>query len=137
MCLCVCRFAVERMQCRMLDVANKKLKLEKMVIERGGFSVKEKGKGAVPPPAALTGEDLEALLRPKQTQHQENVQSADISDENLELLLDRTDMLPAAHPTARPEDAKVAVGPKLPPAGPGWEVVASTAAQRSLLSAIG
>lgn len=119
-------------QCRMLEVAGKKLKLETMVIERGQF-VQEKGAGAqgsgsgAKVPSVIAGEELEALLRPKQSEHQERVQSAEISDANLDLLVDRSDMLPQADPKAPGG---------LPAAGPGWEVVASAAAQSSLLSSI-
>lgn len=92
----------------------------------------------------LQGEDLEELLRPKQSEHEEMVQSAEISDANLELLLDRSDMLPSNQSTDTKHSSKSTSGksgPKkgaksLPLAGPGWEVVTSGAAQGSLLSSI-
>lgn len=77
------------------------------------------------------------LLRPKQSEHEEMVQSAEISDANLERLLDRSDMLPPDPNQKRTHGKKVTRERKpLPLAGPGWEVVTTGVAQGSLLSSI-
>ncbi|GJP80864.1 hypothetical protein CLOP_g11063, partial [Closterium sp. NIES-67] len=88
-----------------------------------------------------------SLLRPERSQHDELVQASEISDENLDLLLDRADMLddaPAAAAALASGEGSSGGGGKaqggvrsLPPAGPGWEVVVVGASQSSVLSSIG
>ncbi|CAI5460068.1 unnamed protein product [Closterium sp. Yama58-4] len=141
-------------ECRVLDVARGKLKLEHLVIEKGQFQQDK----AAPAKTKIDEAEVLSLLRPERSQHDELVQSAEISDENLDLLLDRSDLLlpqptppplaaaPAADttPAAAAGDAAAASdgggGEKvrsLPIAGPGWEVVVAGTTASSVLSSIG
>lgn len=136
----------------MLKAANSKLKLEHLVIEKGSFKQeKELPKTTLqagiryPPPECISWFRLELLLRilldcwpqesdlltilkPERDQEEELVQSAEISNENLMLLLDRSDMDLKITASA---DIKV-----LPMRGPGWEVVGQSGTSRNMLSAI-
>ncbi|CAI7899530.1 unnamed protein product [Closterium sp. NIES-53] len=132
--------------------------LEHLVIEKGQFQQDK----AAPAKTKIDESEVLSLLRPERSQHDELVQSAEISDENFNLLLDRTDMLhspptpppaaaatPAAAPAAAGGDAKASgegsggggekapgVVRSLPVAGPGWEVVVAGTAPSSVLSSI-
>ncbi|CAI5986090.1 unnamed protein product [Closterium sp. NIES-65] len=144
-------------ECRVLDVARGKLKLEHLVIEKGQFQQDK----AAPAKTKIDESEVLSLLRPERSQHDELVQSAEISDENLDLLLDRTDLLhsppnpppppaAAAAPAAADGNSKASgegsgrggekaprVVRSLPVAGPGWEVVVAGTAPSSVLSSIG
>ncbi|KAI5061437.1 hypothetical protein GOP47_0023942 [Adiantum capillus-veneris] len=111
--------SVER---RMLNVALDKLKLERLVIEKGQFCQERDH-------TKITLEESELLALLKQERDKEELhQSAEISEENLLKLLDRSDMLNYAHQSN--------VGNLcLPLKGPGWEVVIRSG-QNSLLSSI-
>jgi ATP-dependent DNA helicase len=102
---------------KMLSRANSKLALEKLVITKGNFR-QEIGKEA---DATLKGgrkkasgggvstDELIALLRGDVDEKDGVPQSADISDENLEMIMCRDDLLGKAKPNPR--------------SGPGWEEV--------------
>ncbi|MCO5551009.1 hypothetical protein L7F22_004504 [Adiantum nelumboides] len=113
-------------ECRMLKVAADKLKLEHLVIEKGQFRQERDH-----PKIILQESDLIALLKQERDEEEELVQSAEISDENLMKLLDRSDLI-----------AKLAGIDNsgfdeqfLPLKGPGWEVVVRSG-KNSLLSSI-
>eukprot|EP00897_Mesotaenium_endlicherianum_P003740 jgi/Mesen1/3394/ME000192S02559 len=118
---------------RMLQVATGKLNLEHIVIEKGQFQHDKPSAGAAASGAAakttLEESELLALLKPQQNEQEEYIQSAEISDENLEVLLDRSDMV-------LDENNKPAAVPNLPPAGPGWVVITHGDKQGSILSEI-
>lgn len=65
-------------------------------------------------------DDLLALLRDEETAEDKMIQT-DISDENLERMLDRSDLIGPAN-----QESKDSVC-QLPLKGPGWEVVIPTA----------
>lgn len=64
-----------------------------------------------------------ALLRDEETAEDKLIQT-DISDEDLEKLLDRSDLLPGASDGAEKTEGPVN---GMPLKGPGWEVVVPTA----------
>lgn len=102
---------------RMLKRAFSKLKLEHVVIEKGQFHQER-----VTPSIAdeMEGEDILALLRDEETAEDKMIQK-DISDEDLEKLLDRSDLVINSS-----TDDKAPVS-TFPVKGPGWEVVIPTA----------
>lgn len=69
-------------------------------------------------------EDLLALLRDEENEEDKMIQT-DISDEDLEKLLDRSDLMAADAQTADGKPQYTAS--VLPFKGPGWEVVIPTA----------
>jgi len=101
---------------KMLSRANSKLALEKLVITKGNFR-QEVGKEcdeSVKKPKASGGgvstDELIALLRGDVDADADGIpQSMDITDEDLDVILDRRDLIGKAPPN--------------PPVGPGWEEV--------------
>ncbi|GAA0170833.1 DNA helicase [Lithospermum erythrorhizon] len=103
---------------RMLKRAFSKLRLEHVVIGKGEFK-QERTKAEAD---VLEEEDLLALLRDDDAEEDRWVQT-DISDEDLERVLDRSDLI-----IVPPSEDKVIVSTNLfPLKGPGWEVVVLTA----------
>ncbi|XP_062010974.1 ATP-dependent DNA helicase DDM1-like [Rosa rugosa] len=96
----------------MLKRAFSKLKLEHVVIGKGKFHQER----AKPEAEFLEEEDLIAVLREEESAEDKMIQT-EISDEELEKVLDRSDLV------GTPTDAAAA----LPLKGPGWEVVVPTA----------
>jgi ATP-dependent DNA helicase len=74
--------------------------------------------------------DLLALLKQEQDEEEEFVQSAEISESNLQIALDRRDLLLDYEEGINP-DVQV-----LPMKGPGWEVVIQGGSGGNLLSSI-
>ncbi|RAL52518.1 hypothetical protein DM860_017212 [Cuscuta australis] len=106
---------------RILKRAFSKLKLEQLVIEKGQFQQERSNTNAND---VLQQEDLLALLREEESAEDKLVQT-DLSDEDLERVMDRSDLL-ALHS----QDAKAnsqACSNAIPLKGPGWEVVIPTA----------
>ncbi|WCJ38863.1 chromatin remodeling 1 [Euphorbia peplus] len=99
---------------RILKRAFSKLKLEHVVIGKGQFH-QERSKASGD--AALEDDDLLALLRDEETAEDKLIQT-DLNDQDLERVLDRSDLIGSAN--------KDAAG-QLPLKGPGWEVVLPTA----------
>lgn len=110
-------------ECRMLEVAASKLKLEHLVIEKGQFQQERDH-----PKITLEESDLVALLKQERDEEEEMVQSAEISEENLMKLLDRSGLI------GRTEEDGLK-GDVLPLKGPGWEVVVRSG-KNNLLSSI-
>eukprot|EP00850_Spirogloea_muscicola_P003952 SM000016S01940 [mRNA] locus=s16:720786:725951:- [translate_table: standard] len=110
-------------ECKMLQVASDKLKLEHLVIAKGQFKQE-----ADSTKSGLEEAELVALLRPEQKDEDIEVQSTTIGDDNLELLLDRSD-LEEGHPD-------MAKCKSLPWKGPGWQVVMQGGSTSSVLSSI-
>ena len=100
---------------KMLSRANSKLALEKLVITKGNFrqehgkETEENGKKPKASGGGVSTDELIALLRGDADASDGLPQSADISDEDLDTILDRRDLLGQAPPN--------------PPTGPGWEEV--------------
>jgi ATP-dependent DNA helicase len=115
----------QSVECRMLKVATGKLKLEHLVIEKGHFKQEQDTMKT-----ALKESDLLALLKQEQDEEEEFVQSAEISDSNLQIALDRRDLLLDYEEGINP-DVQV-----LPMKGPGWEVVIQGGSGGNLLSSI-
>ncbi|XP_061342369.1 ATP-dependent DNA helicase DDM1 [Gastrolobium bilobum] len=105
---------------RMLKRAFSKLKLEHVVIEKGQFH-QERSKPVNTD--EMEEEDVLALLRDEETAEDKTLQT-DISDEDLEKLLDRSDLV-----VNNSNDDKNFKDPvsSFPLKGPGWEVVIPTA----------
>ncbi|XP_010680797.2 ATP-dependent DNA helicase DDM1 [Beta vulgaris subsp. vulgaris] len=101
---------------RMLKRAFSKLRLEHVVIGKGQFKA-ERGMNDI-----MEEEDLLALLREEEDAEDKMVQT-EISNEDLQKVLDRSDLLVYA---AGEEDTTVEKF-VLPLKGPGWEVVIPTA----------
>ncbi|KAL8128899.1 hypothetical protein V2J09_018054 [Rumex salicifolius] len=99
---------------RMLKRAFSKLKLEHVVIGKGHFQ-QERNKNS----DVLEEEDLLALLRDDDANEEDRLIQTEISDEDLERVIDRRDLI-----IGQPEDAEKF---DYPPKGPGWEVVVPTA----------
>ena len=99
----------------MLSRANSKLALEKLVITKGNFRQeigKEAEDGGKRPKASGGGvstDELIALLKGDVSDSDGLAQSADISDADLEMIMDRRDLLGQTKP--------------IQPVGPGWEEV--------------
>ncbi|KAK7406686.1 hypothetical protein VNO78_08316 [Psophocarpus tetragonolobus] len=110
----------QSIECRMLKRAFSKLKLEHVVIEKGQFH-QERLKAANMD-EMLQEQDVLALLRDEETVEDKMVQT-DISDEDLEKLLDRSDLV-VNNSDGDNLKAPVSV---FPLKGPGWEVVIPTA----------
>ncbi|EOX91120.1 Chromatin remodeling 1 isoform 1 [Theobroma cacao] len=104
-------------ECRILKRAYSKLKLEHVVIGKGQFHQERK-----PDNNLWEEEDLLALLRDEETAEDKMIQT-DISDEDLERLLDRSDLVTESD---NGEKAKAATADAVPLKGPGWEVVLPT-----------
>ncbi|KAF9678332.1 hypothetical protein SADUNF_Sadunf07G0023900 [Salix dunnii] len=98
---------------RILKRAFSKLKLEHVVIGKGQFHLEQtKSKGA----DVMEEEDILALLRDEETAEDKLIQT-DISDEDLEKILDRSDLVVGS------SDEDIAAAGSFPLSGPGWEVV--------------
>lgn len=104
---------------RILKRAFSKLKLEHVVIGKGQFQ-QERMKTSID---VMETEDLVALLRDEEDAEDMLIQT-DISDQDLEKLLDRSDLI--VGPKDEDGNPTFAVD-TLPLKGPGWEVVIPTA----------
>eukprot|EP00245_Coleochaete_scutata_P017508 TRINITY_DN860_c0_g6_i1.p2 TRINITY_DN860_c0_g6~~TRINITY_DN860_c0_g6_i1.p2 ORF type:complete len:161 (-),score=33.61 TRINITY_DN860_c0_g6_i1:198-608(-) len=111
-------------ECKMLKVANDKLKMEHLVITKGNFNQDKDSSQDKP----LHEMDLLSILRPERDETEELVQGQDISDRDLEMILDRSDMLQT------PEGAKAKA--ERPLRGPGFEVVIPGGSRANVLSSI-
>lgn len=107
---------------RILKRAFSKLKLEHVVIGKGQFQ-QERTKANNT--EVMEEEDMLALLRDEEDEEDKRIQT-DISEEDLERVLDRSDLI-ATGPTKEAEGKPVFLASKLPLKGPGWEVVVPTA----------
>ncbi|KAK4346829.1 hypothetical protein RND71_033168 [Anisodus tanguticus] len=107
---------------RILKRAFSKLKLEHMVIGKGQFK-QERSKPSVDVKDVTEEEDLLTLLKDEDSEEDKLVQT-DVSDEDLERILDRSDLL--VGPSAEDVNTESCVN-ILPLRGPGWEVVIPTA----------
>ncbi|KAL3346085.1 hypothetical protein AABB24_024836 [Solanum stoloniferum] len=105
---------------RILKRAFSKLKLEHVVIGKGQF----KQESSKPSMDVTEEEDLLSLLRDQDSEEDKLVQT-DVSDEDLQRILDRSDLL-IRPPSGEDGDAESCVN-VLPLKGPGWEVVIPTA----------
>ncbi|CAI0473484.1 unnamed protein product [Linum tenue] len=110
---------------RILKRAFSKLKLEHVVIGKGQFH-QERTKGNTL--ANLEEEDILALLRNEETAEDKLIQT-DISDEDLEIVMDRSDLINI--PTSDKSNegngaASAGAAAGFPVKGPGWEVVIPT-----------
>ncbi|KVI08839.1 ATP-dependent DNA helicase DDM1 [Cynara cardunculus var. scolymus] len=105
---------------RILKRAFSKLKLEHVVIGKGQFQ-QEKTTGT----EVLEEEDMLALLRDSENPEDKMIQT-DISDDDLERVLDRSDLI-AAGPAKEADGKPDFVISTIPLKGPGWEVVLPTA----------
>ncbi|KAK4426829.1 ATP-dependent DNA helicase DDM1 [Sesamum alatum] len=105
---------------RILKRAFSKLKLEHVVIGKGQFKQERSKPDGTD---TMTEEELLALLHDKEDDEDKWIQT-DISDEDLERVLDRSDLVA----NLSEEDDKVeSKRDVLPLKGPGWEVVVPTA----------
>ncbi|XP_009792124.1 ATP-dependent DNA helicase DDM1 isoform X1 [Nicotiana tabacum] len=104
---------------RILKRAFSKLKLEHVVIGKGQFK-QERNK---PTTDIVEEEDLLALLRDEDSEEDKLVQT-DLSDEDLQRVLDRIDLLVGPPSEDVNPESSLNV---LPLKGPGWEVVIPTA----------
>ncbi|CAI9764547.1 unnamed protein product [Fraxinus pennsylvanica] len=104
---------------RILKRAFSKLKLEHVVIEKGQFK-QERTK--VDRSDVMTEEELLALLRDEEDGNDKWIQTS-ISDENLEKILDRNDLIVNSSDDKNHETKPTPI----PLKGPGWEVVILTA----------
>ncbi|KAJ4843830.1 ATP-dependent DNA helicase ddm1 [Turnera subulata] len=111
----------QSVECRMLKRAFSKLKLEHVVIGKGQFH-QERTKSSS---SALEEEDIVALLREEESAEDKLVQT-DISDEDLERILDRSDLVVGS------DQNENNVGGAFPLKGPGWEVIIPTASSGML-----
>ncbi|XP_004232396.1 ATP-dependent DNA helicase DDM1-like [Solanum lycopersicum] len=105
---------------RILKRAFSKLKLEHVVIGKGQF----KQESSKPSMDVTEEEDLLSLLRDQDSEEDKLVQT-DISDEDLQRILDRSDLL-IRPPSGEDGNTESCVN-VLPLKGPGWEVVIPTA----------
>ncbi|XP_011097113.1 ATP-dependent DNA helicase DDM1 [Sesamum indicum] len=104
---------------RILKRAFSKLKLEHVVIGKGQFKLERSKPDGTD---IMTEEELLALLHDKDDEEDKWIQT-DISDEDLERVLDRSDLVA----NLSEEDEKVeSKRDVLPLKGPGWEVVIPT-----------
>lgn len=109
----------------MIKRAFGKLKLEHVVIGKGQFE-QDRAK-----PSALDEGELLALLKDEQTEEDRIVQT-DISDEDLQRLMDRSDLM---GPPPGAGGANTAP-PLVPLKGPGWEVVVPAKSGGGMLSSL-
>ncbi|KAI4381702.1 hypothetical protein MLD38_007754 [Melastoma candidum] len=100
---------------RILKRAFSKLKLEHVVIGKGEFH-QERNK-----PEILEEEDVLALLRDDETAEDRMIQT-DISNEDLDQILDRGDLMVGPQPDDAEKSGDRPVN-DVPSKGPGWEVV--------------
>ncbi|XAR57893.1 DNA helicase [Bertholletia excelsa] len=118
----------QSVEVRILKRAFSKLKLEHVVIGKGHFQ-QERTKPSVTD--GMEEEDLLALLRGNEDDEEDKMIQTDISDEDLERILDRSDLVAPST-----EDGKsVTATASCPLKGPGWEVVIPTASS-SMLSTL-
>ncbi|PNS91785.2 hypothetical protein POPTR_019G129900v4 [Populus trichocarpa] len=104
---------------RILKRAFSKLKLEHVVIGKGQFhQERTKSTGT-----DLMEEEMLALLRDEETAEDKLIQT-DISDEDLERVLDRSDLVVGS---SSDDIENMAAAVSIPLKGPGWEVVVPTA----------
>ncbi|OMO56882.1 SNF2-related protein [Corchorus capsularis] len=107
----------QSVDCRIMKRAQSKLKLEHVVIGKGQFHQERKTDND-----DLKEDDILSLLKDEETAEDKMVQT-DISDEDLEKIMDRSDLI--ADPDEG-EKAKAAIANAVPLKGPGWEVVLPT-----------
>ncbi|KAE8685986.1 ATP-dependent DNA helicase DDM1 [Hibiscus syriacus] len=106
----------QSVECRILKRAYSKLKLEHVVIGKGQFHQERKPSNDV-----IEEDDLLALIRNEETAEDKMIQT-DISDKDLERILDRSDLIADS---GDGEEAKASAN-AVPLKGPGWEVVLPT-----------
>ncbi|CAH8336529.1 unnamed protein product [Eruca vesicaria subsp. sativa] len=106
---------------RVLKRAYSKLKLEHVVIGKGQFH-QERAKSST----TLEEDDILALLKDDETAEDKMIQT-DISEEDLDRVLDRSDLMITLPGEAEAQEA-------FPVKGPGWEVVSSSSAGGMLSS---
>ncbi|GAQ79429.1 putative SNF2 family N-terminal domain containing protein [Klebsormidium nitens] len=99
-------------ECKMLEKAGGKLKLEHMVITKGNFRIEN----LKDQPASVQENELRAMLEPEMDERDELVQSGEISDDDMLKLLDRGDL-------ELETEGKEVVASKLPSHGRGFSVV--------------
>ncbi|RID53854.1 hypothetical protein BRARA_G01221 [Brassica rapa] len=99
---------------RVLKRAYSKLKLEHVVIGKGQFH-QERAKSSTP----LEEDDILALLKDDENAEDKLIQT-DISEEDLDRVLDRSDLMITLPGETQAQEA-------FPVKGPGWEVVSSSA----------
>ncbi|KAL0431247.1 UNVERIFIED_CONTAM: ATP-dependent DNA helicase DDM1 [Sesamum radiatum] len=104
---------------RVLKRAFSKLKLEHVVIGKGQFKLEKSKPDATD---VMTEEELLALLHDKDDEEDKWIQT-DISDEDLERVLDRSDLVANLSEEDETVESKRDI---LPLKGPGWEVVIPT-----------
>ncbi|XP_015576220.1 ATP-dependent DNA helicase DDM1 [Ricinus communis] len=104
---------------RILKRAFSKLKLEHVVIGKGQFHQERMKSNSI---VDMEEEDILALLRNEETAEDKLIQT-DISDEDLERILDRSDLVG----NLADDKENDAVMDAIPLKGPGWEVVIPTA----------
>ncbi|KAL3688989.1 hypothetical protein R1sor_015298 [Riccia sorocarpa] len=115
----------QSVECKMIKVANSKMQLEHVVIEKGQFKQEQ-----YLPKTKLEESDLLALLRQERNVEEEYVQSSEISETDLLRALDRTDLFAGKY--AQAHDPALT----FPLKGPGWEVVVRGDTSGQLLSSI-
>ncbi|XP_055806627.1 ATP-dependent DNA helicase DDM1-like [Solanum dulcamara] len=108
---------------RILKRAFSKLKLEHVVIGKGQFK-QERSKPSMDVKDVTEEEELLSLLKDQDSEEDKLVQT-DVSDEDLERILDRSDLL--IHPPSGEDGNTESCVNVLPLKGPGWEVVIPTA----------
>ncbi|XP_062102383.1 ATP-dependent DNA helicase DDM1 [Humulus lupulus] len=113
---------------RMLKRAYSKLKLEHLVIGKGQFQLEKLAPNSFD---IEEEDDLLALIRDEESAEDKVIQT-DISDENLELVLDRSDLV--VNTDAIDEEKTEETAAVYPLNGPGWEVVLPTASGGMLSS---
>ncbi|CAA0822877.1 ATP-dependent DNA helicase DDM1 [Striga hermonthica] len=105
---------------RILKRAFSKLKLEHVVIGKGQFKQERSKADGID---TMTEEELLALLGEEDDKEEKWIQT-DISDADLDRVLDRSDLVPSVNSSSEKDENINAV----PLKGPGWEVVIPTAA---------
>ncbi|KAH6797117.1 chromatin remodeling 1 [Perilla frutescens var. hirtella] len=102
---------------RILKRAFSKLKLEHVVIGKGQFKQERSKADGLD---VIKEEELLALLRDEESEEDKRIQT-DISDEDLEKVLDRSDLVVGSSEEGETKQSVI------PLQGPGWEVVIPTA----------
>ncbi|XP_073296404.1 ATP-dependent DNA helicase DDM1-like [Primulina huaijiensis] len=105
---------------RILRRAFSKLKLEHVVLGKGQFQQERSKADGID---TMTEEELLAILRDDEDEKDKWIQT-DISDEDLERVLDRSDLVMKSSEEDEKSTSKSTV---IPLKGPGWEVVIPTA----------
>ncbi|PIA55710.1 hypothetical protein AQUCO_00700192v1 [Aquilegia coerulea] len=109
----------QSVECRVLKRAFSKLRLEHVVIGKGQFQQERTKSNSL---NVFEEEDLLALLRDEENPEEKMIQT-EISDENLQRVLDRSDLI---NGTSADDGKITALNDIYPLKGPGWEVVIPT-----------